>query len=207
MAKIELPSYIKAGHGRMQDAIITSWKGIAYMRPYKKMSSANPTENQQSVRRAFMSLVSDWKYLTGIIRTAWDMSVEGQSLTGYNAYVGANLVHRRTKEPIKLCPPMGEEILKNFSVQEGANTGEIACSFAQPAAGKHVTFFIRKESADDQSGILERHDCGANARSPVTLESLEARTKYTIYAVVTDSDYTNATTISESAAAQSTAKA
>jgi len=203
MARIILPSYIKEGHGRMDDAVLAKWKGVTYMKPYKK--SVSRSEKQVFVRKVFKSLSADWKSLTGIIRGSWEFFVQGKSLTGLNAFIAANFNHRRAGEPLELCPAMGEEILMNFTAEAGSAPGEITCSFLQPAEGCHITFFTREVTElDTQPGFM-RHDAGAGSVSPFTLTGLEQGAQYHVFAVVTDAEYVNASTVSVSVSASAEA--
>ena len=197
MAKISFPSYLKGSNGRMEDAVLMSWKGVSYMKPYRKPRDTK-TAAQISVRNAFTSLVADWRCLSGIVHRAWSSSIDGMNLTGYNAFIGANCGARRREETIELCPPMGEDQVMNFTASPGTAAGTIACTFAPVAAGKHLTLFVREEA---ECPKIVRIDCGAAPASPVTIPSLESGKRYAVYALVTDAAYADAKTVSGSAAA------
>ncbi|HPS58027.1 MAG TPA: hypothetical protein PK514_07965 [Spirochaetota bacterium] len=201
MARIKLPSYIKEGSGRMEDAVIVTKNGTSYMMVYKKYSRGN-TASQAAVNNAFRTVIVDWKYLRGIIRKAWDSSSENGNVSGYNLFIGENMSRRRSGEPIMLCPGMGEEILMNFTAEPGTCAGEVICSFLAAEPGCHVTFFSRKETAPDENSIITRHDAGADLASTFTITGLEPGAQYHIYAVVTDAAYEEAATISASVAAK-----
>lgn len=203
MAKIKLPSYIKEGHGRMDDAVIVTRKGVPYMMPYRKRISR--TENQEAVRRAFSTVVDDWKYIGSIIRESWVFYAKDTTATGYNAFVGENVSHRRAGEPLELCKGMGEELLVNFTASPGTGGGEVTCEFLTPEEGRHVTFFARKEVEPAMKSPISRHDAGADPASPFTISGLEPRAQYHLYAVVTDARYDSARTVSQSVAALVTA--
>ena len=201
MAKLTFPSYIKEGHGRMEDAVLSSWKGIPYMKAYKKPSSTSLTENQKEIRASFRSLAEDWKSLSGIIRESWNVSVKGISRTGYNAFIGENLARRRAGEPIELSFSMGEDMLTGLTAETGTATGEIICSFIPPESGRHVSFFVRRETDSKGESFITRHDAGPDPASPLTIEGLDAGSEYSVYAVVTDAAYDEAASISRSAPA------
>jgi len=204
MAKITLPSYIKEGHGRMEDAVIVTRKGTSYMMVYKK-TSREKTVKQQAVQDAFKTVVADWKYLTGIINKAWNVYTDDENVSGYNSFMGVNIPHRRAGEPLELCPGLGEEILMNLTAAPGTSAGEIACTFLPPEAGSHISFFTRKEAEPGIKSPISRHDAGADPVSPFTITGLETGMNYIIYAVVTDAQYDTALTVSQSAAASSVA--
>lgn len=200
MAKVKLPSYLKEGSGRMEDAVlVTMPNGNMYMRPYKKVFSRTP--KQEEVRNAFSTLVADWKYLDGVIRSAWNFSTKGRNATGFNAFTGANVSLRRAGEPVMLCIGLGEEILMNFTAEPGISSGEINCSFSAPESGCHVTLFARQEVEPGIKSPFKRYDTGSDPVSPFIITGLESGSQYYIYAVVTDEQYDTALTVSQSVAA------
>ena len=200
MAKITLPSYIKEGHGRMEDAVIVTRGDKSFMKVYKKYDRGS-TPKQLQVREAFTTVVADWSYLEGIISDAWDMSTGDPYVSGYNAFLGENLSRRRDGEPLILCPGMGEELLMNLAAVPGASAGETTCTFLPAEPGRHVTFFTRMVTEPGVKSPVSRHDAGADARSPFTITGLEPGAGYHVYAVVTDAEYEKASTVSVSAAA------
>jgi hypothetical protein len=204
MAKIKLPSYIKEGHGRMEDAVIITRNGVSFMKTYKK-PEASKTEDQEEVRDAFSTLVADWKQLSGIICYSWKMHITSPNASGYNAFMGANVTHRRNGEPIMLCKGTGRKPLLNFNAVPGTGAGEIICEFIPADAGCHITFFARKEVEQGVETPVTRHDAGADAVSPFTITGLETGAQYFIYAVITDNQYDSALTISSSVSASATA--
>jgi len=203
MARIKLPSYIKEGHGKMDDAVIITRNGESYMKVYKKVVSK--TEGQEEIRRAFKSVVSDWKYLSGIIRESWNRYTKGINASGYNFFMGANVSLRRAGEALELCRGMGEEIPMNFTASPGAASGEIKCEFLSVEPGRHITFFCRKEVEQGVKSPITRHDGGADAMSPFTIAGLESGSDYYVYAVITDAHYESALTVSQSVASLSKA--
>ena len=197
MARIKLPSYIKEGNGRMEDAVLVTRGGESYMMIYKKHDSGNSAE-QEAVRTAFKTVVMDWRYLDGIIREAWAMPTKGTNVSGYNNFMGANVIRRRDGQPIVLCPGMGEEILMNFEALPGSAAGDISCTFLAPEQGCHVTFFTRRITEPGVKALITRHDAGANPVSPHVITGLETGAQYHVFAVVTDKAYTEAATVSAS---------
>lgn len=204
MARIKLPSYIKEGHGRMEDAVIVTRKNTTYMMAYN-YNPRGKTEKQKEIQNAFKTVVADWKCLDGIIKKVWDLYAKDTNGSGYNIFVGDNVPHRRAGELLELCKGMGEEILMNFEAVPGTSAGEIVCTFLPVEAGCHITFFTRKEVEPGIISPVSRHDAGADPASPFTISGLEAGANYHIYAIVTDAHYESASTVSQSVAASSKA--
>jgi len=205
MAKIKFPSYIKEGGGRMNDAVLVTRKETSYMMTYRKRE-ITLTDNQKAVNRAFTTMVGDWKQLSGIIIRSWNFYAKNTSASGYNLFIGGNVIRRRDGAPIELCRGMGEEPLENFTATTGNGAGEIICGFPPVEAGRHITLFLRRETEHGERSQITRHDAGANPCTPYTITGLESGAQYYIYAVVTDAQYDAALTVSRSAAALSTAE-
>lgn len=204
MSKVKFPSYIKDSNGRMEDAVFVNWRGSTYMRPYKKQKGSG-TAKQVEVRKSLSSVAADWKYFSGIIAEIWERSVEGKTMIPLNAFVGANMKHRRAGEPLEICLSAGESPLMDFTAATGPGTGEITCSFLAPEAGRHVTFFTRMVTDLDARPVITRHGTGPDPVSPFTITGLEPGAQYHVHAVVTDSAYDEAETVSASVSATVTA--
>ncbi len=202
MAKVTLPSYIKDGRGRMEDAVMFQWKGQTYMRHYKKRE--NITEKQQEVRNAFSTLANDWKCLRGAVQSSWKMYVEGERMLGLNAFIGENVPRRRSGMPIVISKGFGERPLENFTVEAGTNAGEIHCTFDSPAEGSHVTVFVSKQAEEGKHFEMTRHDLGADPSVPCPIAGLESGADYHVYAIVTNAAYEDAETLSESVSGEIT---
>ena len=199
MAKIKFPSYIKEGGGRMDDAILVTRNGVSYMKPYRKRESL--TEKQEEVRLAFATVVEDWKYLGGIISSSWALYADDTPATGYNLFIGKNVSLRRAGEALLLCRDMGEDVLMNFTASPGSSPGEITCEFLPVDDGRHITLFMRKVTEPGVKAPVTRHDAGSNPPSPFTVSGLEQGVQYQVYAIVTDAEYENACSVSQSVAA------
>ena len=204
MAKIKLPSYIKESSGRMEDEVFVNWKGVAYMRPYRKIKGTC-TPKQAEVRKSFSSVRADWKYLSGIIAQTWERSVKDKPMTAVNAFMSVNMKNRRMGEPLDICLSAGEAPLMNFSAAAGSGSGEITCTFLPPETGRHITFFTRIVTDLDARPVIMRHDAGEGTASPFTITGLEPGVQYHVHAVVTDAVYDDAVTLSASVAATASA--
>jgi hypothetical protein len=197
MAKLVFPSFIKEGRGRMEDVVLGSWKGIQYMKPYRKSKSSS--DNQKQIRAAFGSLSLDWKSLGGTIHKAWEKRVQGRSMTGYNVFMAENMPRRRAGELILLSVGLGElPALSGFMAATGNASGEIVCGFNTPAENHILTFFARNEEEGPNSGMVKRIEAGKAGASAFTITGLDPGARYSVYAVITDLAFPEATSVSES---------
>lgn len=208
MSKIKLMSLVKENRGKLGDVIFSEWKGIPYVRDYVKTEDPN-TPKQQEVRSAFTRLSKLWKSSNGVMCMSWDQYVDARklSMTGFNAFIGANSKRERAGEPLELFRPMGEEPLADFAAEAGASSGEITCTFTPPVNGSHITFFTRKVSGGGEIELLRKHDAGTGTASPYTITGLEPGAAYHVYGVVTDAAYDESAMVSSAVSAPVTAQA
>jgi len=166
------------------------------MKRYKKYVSC--TGKQSDVRRAFRSVVADWRNIKGIVRDSWNFHARNMNKTGFNAFIGANTSARRAGKPMELCKSMGEEPVKDFAAVPGTASGEIICTFLPAGTGNHITIFVRREAGPEFQSDIKLYNTGAYTASPVTISGLEPGAEYHIYAIVTDKRYDDAAKVSGS---------
>lgn len=88
MARITLTDEYKGFSGRIDDAVIYSWRGITCMRSY--VVPRNPdTAAQRERRRRFAAAVQCWKSLSAETKERWNSIKADKRLTGYNVFVSA----------------------------------------------------------------------------------------------------------------------
>ena len=88
MARITLTDEYKGFSGRIDDAVIYSWRGITCMRSY--VVPRNPdTAAQREQRRRFAAAVQCWKSLPAETKERWNSIKTGRRPTGYNMFVSA----------------------------------------------------------------------------------------------------------------------
>jgi hypothetical protein len=201
-------SLVKENRGKLGDVVFSEWKGIPYVRDYVKNEDPG-TPKQKEVRTAFTSLTKLWKSNNGVMRMSWDEYVNSRklSMTGYNAFIGANSKKERAGEPLELFRPMGEEPLADFAAEAGASSGEITCTFTPPGNGSHITFFTRKVPGNGEIELLSKHDAGSGTATPYTLTGLEPGAAYHVYGVVTDAAYDESAMVSAAVTASALAQA
>lgn len=210
MSKVKFNPIVESFQSAMGNLVYLDYDGEPFVR--RRVIPSNPnTEAQRSVRDAFAMLSRDWKKFGRIIKAAWTASAKKsrkKRMRGLAAFIGANARKQRAGEPLELCPGFGEEPLSSFSAVPGSAAGSIDCSFTRSSSGegKHLSLFVQKKENGHAGGDLTHISLGAGQMSPYTLTNLEGGASYYVYAILTDRAYEEASTVSASSAALSTAK-
>jgi len=198
MANFKLSPAFESVSKKLGNMVFYNLEGDTFARktPGKRNKT---TPAQDEVNSSFTQMSSNWKYLEGIIQFSWNMHAKKKKrLTGYSAFIGANVNRQRNGEPMELSRPMGEMGLASFSANSGSASGEIICEFVKNAqdSGKYVTFFHQKKENNSASGEIVRRETPEGALSPFTLAGCEPGSEYFVYAVITDKAYGEAETVS-----------
>lgn len=84
--KIQLPSYLKKGSGRIEDIVLYSSCGKMYARKY--VVPVNPdTEKQRMVRRVFGDAIRSWQSLSPADKYLYNRKAFRLNLKGYNLFI------------------------------------------------------------------------------------------------------------------------
>ena len=199
MAKVTYNTLVKDIRCRLDNVVFSKWKDTSYVRPYRKPSNPRSPE-QMKVRNAFLRLVKNWSEGDRLLHDGWEAYARGSNMTGYNAFIGANALLQKNGEPIQLFKSMGEARLLSFQARKGTNPGEIVCSTVPPAEfeEKHLTIFSQETTEGIATGSMTRHDMGPMKNDEYLITGLETGRKYFLYAVITDREYLEAGSVSES---------
>jgi hypothetical protein len=205
MGKVKTNAAIKGFSNNIDGFVYYVRNGKSFVRPYVKPSDPK-TAKQRRVREAFLAINKTWKQVDGIMRESWMSVGRKTKISGLNAFLGENANLQRSGAPLNLCAGNnGTAPLAGFAAQPGANSGEIQVSFTPVNGGHHLTFFAQKKETETAGGPLTRHDAGAQPESPFIVTGLEPGKTYHIYAVVTDTAYSEAAEVSPSTAAETAA--
>jgi len=72
--------------GRIGDVVASTWKGIKYVKEFKK--PANPrTEKQQRNRKLFKEAIEKWQRLPKEEKEKWNKKAAEKKLSGYNLMI------------------------------------------------------------------------------------------------------------------------
>jgi len=201
MAQWELsPAFMKVRR-RLGNMVFYELKGEIHARKRpSKREKDSPA--QAEVISTFKKLIGDWRCLDSVIQESWRAAARSQPRhgSGYTLFMGTNLSHRRRGEPLELSKTLGQSPLLYFRARLGHAPGEIRCefAFADPPAGRHLSFYIQKREDGFASGELARIEAGMETASPFTLSGLEPGGEYFIYAAVTEKAYSESLMVSSS---------
>jgi hypothetical protein len=197
MANVQLNPVFTGFSRKIDNLVFYTKNGKTFVRR-KPIFTKPMTENQIGVRNAFKTLADIWRGMNGIFRTAWEISSENSGLSGYNAFIGANVNNQRGGKPLELFKSLGETAVSAMTAVKVPDAGAIDITFTLPGGttGKSVTFFAQKIENGIGAGGLARYDGGINTISPFRIAGIDVTAEYFVYAVVTDGAYDEAQTCS-----------
>lgn len=177
MARIFLSPLIVDIRAKQSDTVFSKWRGINYIR--SRVIPANPkTSAQQAVRQALARLVSLWQGAHYSMRVNRNGYATGLPKSGFNTFIGDNLVDEKEGNLLDLTKDLGFHKLSNFSASTGSGSGEIDISWSPDASGtKRLVVLVRKQGADSWAAI-KTYTLGNSA----TITGLEAGATYQVYA-------------------------
>lgn len=198
MAEIDLNPVFQGIRNKVGKMVFYRRNGETCMRTLGAAKKSS-TPAQIMVRTAFSRLVETWRSLPGFIQAGWNALAKSSKKTGFNMFVSGNFRACYEGRAIALSRQTAGIAPVALSAAAGSS-GEIRCGFA-PAPltdGKHLVVFYQRSGDDDSDRPLAHIDFGENAASPAAITGLEPGAAYSVYAVVTDRAYEEATAVSES---------
>lgn len=92
--------------GRLGGLVFYRWKGRPCAR--RHIVPPNPrTEKQQANRAAFAELAGTWNRLPGEVKESWREYARRKRMTGYNAFIKANMERQKQGNALCLRPEGG----------------------------------------------------------------------------------------------------
>lgn len=159
MAKLKMGALFAEVSGSIGQLVFSKWKGLPYAR-YKAATIMNPmSAHQAQVRNCLATSTQLWWTLTDIQRAKWEEYAQGQGKagadqkavgtkclikprgvlqSGYNAFIGANLItdsidQPRVVIPSTLAKPPGILVEKHLGLED----------YCAPQVGPPETFSIQ----------------------------------------------------------------
>ena len=208
MSKVTLSPIITDLRNRMGNVVFSKWKETNYVKQYSSHSRGN-SERQLEIREAFAVVVAIWKNAGTTLHATWDAYAENLNMSGYNAFIKANISRVLEGAQMELFKSTGEDEPASLNAGTGAASGEIVCEFTLPGSGeqRHVIFFAQRIENNRAAGSISLYQAGPAPSSPFTITGLEAGAEYFVYAIVTNADYANAESVSVAACIRTVAGA
>ncbi len=189
MARIFLSPLIVDIRNKQSDTVFSKWKGINYIRsrvvPHNPKSAA-----QVAIREALAGLVAMWQDAYPSVKLNWDEWASGRDYSGFNKFIGKNVIDYRDDNLLDLTQEVGFTKLTSWVATTGADTGKISVAFAPSPvpANTDIEIYVRAAGAGvwTQKTILS-----AAETTPKVLADLPASTLLEVYGyLVKDTDPT-----------------
>lgn len=182
MAKVTAPLFGFSASGTVAKSItFAGWKGVPYAR--QRVVPSNPrTSSQQATRNIFAAMSNAWRAAPAALAEIWRDSVLGQSKTGRNAFIGANVSLLRSETSLALMQvspgTRSAPSMSSINATTGATIGTIGVSFQLPnlptgwnVAAAHY-FALVNEAPTDVEQWNWRHVRQTNPTGTFTLTGL-----------------------------------
>lgn len=128
MARIFLSPLIVDIRNKQSDTVFSKWKGINYIR--SRVVPHNPKSVAQiAIRDALAQLVALWQNCYPSVKLNWDKWASGRDYSGFNKFIGKNVVTQRSSGLIDLTQEVGFTKLTVFTIAGGAGGGDLEVTF------------------------------------------------------------------------------
>lgn len=181
MSRVTLSALLSDARNKIGDVVFTKWKGRNVVRTRVVPANPNSTAQQQQ-RTAFTICVESWQSLISAIKSAWNTYGSSQQISGFNAFMSANVADERTDDWKELTPPsttVGRP--GTLTAATGTNSGEIDLSWTlgDAASGDQLVVAYRKT---EESELTISEPSGSTMGDlSYTLSGLDSGTEYACY--------------------------
>ena len=197
MAKVTLDAMLGDVSRKLGNVVYSEWKGIRYVRKYKKGKDAN-SDAQVRVRETFAQVITCWKSLPQPVKKLWEFHVKGIPLTGYNLFFKSNFGRIKNGEALQIAKGTGIDSPWNLA-SEMDTSGNISVTYETGEDATHVSFFVRKKGETGQrKAFTAKFDTAVTSAMPLTLGTFDPSSDYELYAVATGAPITEAKSFSDS---------
>lgn len=183
MARVTLGPIVATASGKVAGTVFSSWHGRGYVR--KLVTPFNPQSAAQTAQRnALARCVVLHRWLPAYLKTAQDAFAVGLRMSGYNWFVGQNVVDEKDYDAGKICGHIGPiPVVQNFAVVAGG-AGEIDLTWTDPsiAAISTVNVLVRKVEPADEADRLSEVDALPVADAAYSLTGLDTGELYRVFA-------------------------
>ena len=182
MARISLSPLIVDIRNKQADTVFSKWKGINYIR--SRVVPSNPkTTAQTAIRNALKELVSLWQDAGVWISTNENHWAKGKDLSGFNRYIGKNVVDEKDGNLLNIADEVGGPALTAMSAAGGGAAGEIDVTFAAtPLVADHMLeVMVRIAGSETWTKKVRSPKLQT---SPYTITGLVSAQAYEVYAKI-----------------------
>lgn len=180
MARIFLSPLIVDIRNKQKDTVFSKWKGINYIR--SRVIPSNPqTGPQTAVRDSLSQLVVCWQEAYNTVKLNQDEHASGRNYSGFNKFIGDNVIKNRDGDLITLTQEVGYTQLLTFAVGTGPLSGECQMVWTPTPIPALTTLTIHIRLAG-QAGWAHKVQYIAQETSPQTVSGLTPDTEYEAYA-------------------------
>jgi len=179
MARISLSPLIVDVRNKQADTVFSKWKGINYIR--SRVVPSNPrTSAQMAIRNALTRLVALFKAAQPTLKLNLDAWARGKDLSGFNRFIGKNVVDEKNNALIDLTEDLGYDKLTTWTASSTATAGEIQITFAPSPVptGKRIHVHIREQGS---STWAKKEDIVSGTSSPVTYSGFTSGKVHQVY--------------------------
>lgn len=175
--------------GKAGSVVASRWKGIPYVRSL--VTPANPNSAAQQTQREYMRLVTGWwQDLESQLQDYCDTLVEGQALSGFNAFSSQNLKDLADTVDPRIIPTSSQvDPIDNLAAEGGTNPNDVVLTWDQGEAETGDTLYVLAcEEEDDELTrnltLVEKETSTVQAEASADIALPKYSTKYTIFVLV-----------------------
>lgn len=179
MARIYLSPLIVDIRNKQKDTVFSKWKGINYIR--SRVVPSNPkTDPQIAVREALAQLVVCWQDAYVTLHANQDEHAGGRNYSGFNKFIGDNVIKNRDGELLDICQEVGFTQLLTFAVGGGPQQGECQMVWT-PTPVPALTSLVIHIRLAGEAGWSHKVKYAPATASPQTIAGLTPDTEYEAY--------------------------
>ncbi|MBN2403032.1 MAG: hypothetical protein JXN64_11615, partial [Spirochaetes bacterium] len=181
MSTVKLSPLITDVRKRMGNIVYSRWKNTNYAKQYSP-GRRGDSERQAEIREAFSTAVLLWKNMGHALHGTWNVwaGTLDLNMSGYNAFIKANLSRVLTGSEPELFKSTGENEPASLSASPNPGQREIACNFtmAQGSPQRYVIFFALRLNDGRVTGEIIMREAGLSPEFPFVIAGLEPGAEY-----------------------------
>jgi hypothetical protein len=132
--------------GRAAGAVCALWRGVNYARKYNPSPSNPQSAGQKLTRASLKHLTNIWIHLVTAYKDAWDKFAEGLQMSGFNAFMQANL-HDQIADCMLKGSPSNPSVhpIQNLAIAVDADGGTVTWTAGDAVATDKLHILVLKD--------------------------------------------------------------